>query len=131
MQISPINNQSISHKAYFKPNVEFKNLWANSTITEEVKNGLSKLKTLNNHELEIVKSGRAIRESEKPEVIEFYTIFNNFTKKALTISKGMKVNNNPLLAVLEGLLYQNEEVNNFYIKDEETNIFEKHTKADF
>ena len=131
MQISPVNNQSISHKAYFKPNVEFKNLWANSIITEEVKNGLSKLKTLNNHELEIVKSGRAIRESVKPEVIEFYTIFNNFTKKALTISKGMKVNNNPLLAVLEGLLYKNEEVNNFYIKDEETDLFEKHTKADF
>lgn len=131
MQISPINNQGISHKAYFKPNAEFKNLWANSIITEEAKNGLSKLKTLNNHELEIVKSGRAIRESEKPEVIDFYTIFNNFTKKALTISKETKVNNNPLLAVLEGLLYKNEEVNNFYIKDEETDLFEKHTKADF
>lgn len=131
MQISPINNQNISHKAYFKPNAEFKNLWANSIITDEVKNGLSKLKTLNNHELEIVKSGRAIHESEKPEVIDFYTIFNNFTKKALTISKGTKVNNNPLLAVLEGLLYKDEEVNNFYIKDEETDLFEKHTKADF
>ena len=125
------NNQNISYKAYFKPNAEFKDLWANSIITEEVKNGLSLLKTLNNHELEIVKSGRALRGSEKPEVIEFYTIFNNFTKKALTIHKGMKVNNNPLLTVLEGLLYKNEEVNNFYIKDEETDLFEKHTKADF
>ena len=128
------NNQDISYKAYFKPNAEFKDLWSSSIITEEVKNGLSLLKTLNNHELEIVKSGRAFRDSEnveKMEIIDFYKIFNNFTKKALTIHKGMKVNNNPLLTVLEGLLYKNEEVNNFYIKDEETDLFEKHTKADF
>lgn len=135
MKIQSINNnQNISYKAYFKPNAEFKDLWASSIITEEVKNGLSLLKTLNNHELEIVKSGRAFRDSEnveKMEIIDFYKIFNNFTKKALTISKGMKVNNNPLLTVLEGLLYKNEEVNNFYIKDEKTDLFEKHTKADF
>ena len=99
MKIQSINNnQNISYKAYFKPNAEFKDLWASSIITEEVKNGLSLLKTLNNHELEIVKSGRAFRDSEnveKMEIIDFYKIFNNFTKKALTIHKGMKVNNNP------------------------------------
>ena len=135
MKIQSINNnQNISYKAYFKPNAEFKDLWASSIITEEVKNGLSKLKSLNNQELEIVKSGRAFRDTEnveKREIIDFYKIFNNFTKKALTISKGMKVNNNPLLTVLEGLLYKNEEVNNFYIKDEEADLFEKHTKGDF
>ena len=131
MQISPINNQNITHKAYFKPNAEFKNLWATSIRTEEVKKGLNKLKQLNMHELEIVKSGRALTDSEKPEIIDFYRIFNNFTKKTLLISRVVKSNNNPLETVLEALLYKNEQVDAFYTRDEESILFENHTKADF
>ncbi|MBQ4115174.1 hypothetical protein IJD34_07190 [bacterium] len=92
MKINPIPQQNnISHKAYFKPNANFKKLFGEQiTHFQFMDNaGIKKFKELPNHELEIIDIIR--RDSRVSRGAISCTVFNNVTKKALTynIDTGM------------------------------------------
>ena len=130
MKVQGINNQnSISHKAYFKPNTEFKKLWAYKPSNMEVlhkkiariKNGLP------NHEIEIIDSGRA---AINEKLSDFYLLFNNVTKKAFGVAIVVSSVKNHLETVLDSLLEQNDKTKNFFESDDSNLVeFDKITKA--
>jgi hypothetical protein len=100
MKIQSINNnQNVSHKAYFKPNAEFKRLYTKSH--EVIKNKVQRIKDLPHQEIELLgefkdsKTGR-----------EMYYVFNNMTKKMLQVD--VKENRHPLNEIF-GAIFSNKE----------------------
>ena len=78
MQINQINNnQTVSHKAYFKPNAEFKRL-CNSGLQSVKPQQIETLLSRPNHELEIL--GRIIHRDATT-----FEVFNNTTKRLSNI----------------------------------------------
>lgn len=92
MRINSIQQQNnISHKAYFKPNANFKKLFGENVAYYKFmdESRIKKFKELPNHELEIIDIIR--RDSKVSGGAISCTVFNNTTKKALTynIDKGL------------------------------------------
>ncbi len=115
-----INNQSnVSHKAYFKPNAEFKKLWAfRPTNKEAYLDKLQKVKSvLPNHEIEIIKSGKTLFDEKMKD---YYLLFNNITKKSFGVMIAATSVRNHLETVLECLLEKNERTENFFKADMDT-----------
>ena len=78
MQINQINdNQTVSHKAYFKPNAEFKRL-CNRGLQSVKPQQIETLLSRPNHELEIL--GRIIHRDATT-----FEVFNNTTKRLSNI----------------------------------------------
>ena len=83
MEVQTINKQNnIVHKAYFKPNAEFKKLYGNHKVLQEEL--IKKFTDLPNHELEILKLTK-LTKGYKFEPSFTCEVFNNNTKKALGI----------------------------------------------
>ena len=131
MKVQGINNQnSISHKAYFMPNAEFKKLWAvrpkNSGNYIE---NLQKVKSvLPNHEIEIIESGKTLFDEKMKD---YYLLFNNITKKAFGVMIAATSVRNHLETVLECLLEKNERTENFFMSDLDTVNFIQITREKF
>ena len=120
MKVQGINNQNyISHKAYFKPNAEFKKLWAfRPTKTETFADKLQKVRTkLPNHEIEIIDSGKALIDEK---LQNYFLLFNNFTKKSFGVAIAATSVKNHLETVFDCLLEKNKRTENFF-DDEITN----------
>ena len=133
MKIQTITNinQNISHKAYFKPNTEFKKIWSLSNKTDYTLSNLKKIKELNTHELEIIDSKRGLLENNnKTFVVDSYTIFNNTTKKSLIINTPTQDNIDPLETITNAIL-ANLKTQEFFSKDNETDFFENFTSDTF
>ena len=131
MKVQGINNQnSISHKAYFKPNTEFKKLWAYRPIKKiEFDNKLSDVKNkLPNHQLEIIDSGRSII-GEK--VQDYYLVFNNITNKAFGLAIAATSVKNHLETLFESLLEKNDKTDDFFKSTWDTTDFDKITTKNF
>lgn len=114
MKVQGINNpNSISHKAYFKPNAEFKNLWAIRPMnSENYFEKLEKVKyNLPSHQLEIIDSGRAFFDEK---IKDYYLIFNNFTNKSFGVAIEVSSVKNHLEEVLDSLLEKNEKTVDFF-----------------
>ena len=114
MKVQGINNQnSISHKAYFNPNAEFKKLWASRPMNSETY--LKKLKKvkydLPSHQLEIIDSGRALIDEK---LKDYYLIFNNVTNKAFGLAFAVTTVKNHLEEVFDSLLEKNEKTADFF-----------------
>ena len=111
MKIQTSNN--ISHKAYFKPNREFKKLWAIKPHNTEIY--LSKLKKvkneLPNHQLEIIDAGTTLIEEK---LKYYYLIFNNLTSKAFGVEVAADSERNHFVEILDSLLEKNEKTDNFF-----------------
>jgi len=121
MKISSISNNnykqnSVSHKAYFKPNDEFKKVWAfRPEEMDSFRPKLSSVKNdLPNHELEIIDSGRAVI-GEK--IKDFYLILNNVTKKSLGIAIPVDSTENHFETICDNLLDDSEKTNYFFTED--------------
>ena len=131
MKVQGINNQnSISHKAYFKPNAEFKKLWAYRPIKKlEFDNKLSDVKNkLPNHQLEIIDSGRSII-GEK--VQDYYLVFNNITNKAFGLAIAATSVKNHLETLFESLLEKNDKTEDFFKSTWDTTDFDNITTKNF
>ena len=105
MKIQATNNQNnISHKAFFKPNDTFNNLYGKygKGVTKEA---IAKLKTLPDHRLEML----AIRDFEKVLDVD---IFNTYTQKTLTIGVTKK---NPIESLINIIASETSE--NFFKED--------------
>ena len=77
MKILSIDRSNISHKAYFKPNEHFRDLYTKSAKTKELLTAAETFKNfLPKHELEITN----VDESKISDFI-IYTIKNNVTQK--------------------------------------------------
>lgn len=131
MKIQGINNQNnISHKAYFKPNAEFKKLWAyRPTNTDNYFNKLRQVKNeLPNHQLEIIDSSRALID-ETPR--DCYLIFNNATNKAFGLAIAVTSVKNHLVEVLDSLLEKNDKTKDFFEYSWDTSEFDNITTKNF
>ncbi len=131
MKVQSINNQNnISHKAYFKPNAEFKKLWAvRPKNTEDYFDRLRKFKNdLPNHQLEIVDSGRALIDEK---LQDFYLIFNNVTNKAFGVSITVGSVKNHLVKVLNLLLEKNDKTQDFFKSTWDSSEFDNITTKTF
>ena len=117
MKIQSINNnQSISHKAYFKPNAEFKRLYAKSH--EVVHNKVYRFRGLPHQEIELLGE---FKDSNSGKML--YNVFNNFTKKVLQVD--IKEHAHPLNEIF-GAIFSNKE-DFFSINNELKQDFEKLT----
>ena len=128
MKVQGINNQNnLSHKAYFKPNAEFKKLWANRPIMKlEFNSKLLNVKNkLPNHQLEIIDSGRTLI-NEK--LNDYYLIFNNDTNKAFGLAIAVTSVKNHLETLFESLLEKNDKTENFFMSDLDTGNFQQITR---
>ena len=124
MQVQGINNQNnISYKAYFKPNAEFKYLWAVRPVElNTIKGKLIKFKSdLPNQELEIINKEFLYGENNDSKLI--YTIFNNATKKAKDIAIAISSTKNVFETIIEDLLDKNKN-NDYFFKSDAVNISE-------
>ena len=127
MRVQGINNQnSISHKAYFKPNAEFKRLWTIRPIKDDgFFNKLKNFKSeLPNHELEIIEINRFIIDKK---VSDTYLIFNNVTHKSFGVAIALTNVKNNLELILESLLSGNDKTKDFFKSTEDTLKFEEIT----
>jgi uncharacterized protein YdiU (UPF0061 family) len=120
MRLLEINNQyNISHKAYFRPNTEFKKLWSYAKLenkSSELQKKLIDIKTNKpNHELEILEHDVTIDEAGKLRIIS--AIFNNTTKKALGILQEDNSNKTFIGQIFETILKDNADVQNFFRVD--------------
>ena len=98
MKIQSINNnQSVSHKAYFKPNAEFKRLYAKSHGV--IQNKVERIRNLPHHEIELLGE---FRDSNSGKML--YHVFNSSTKKVLQVD--VKENNHPLNEIF-GAIFSN------------------------
>ena len=131
MRIQEINNQNnVSHKAYFKPNVEFKKLWG--TRPQETEKYFDKLHQvkflLPCHELEIIEAGRSLIDEKMKD---FYVIFNNVTKKSFGVSIAVTSVKNHLVEVFDSLLEKNEKTRDFFNSTNDAVEFSKITNKFF
>lgn len=120
MRIQSINqNNNISHKAYFKPNTEFKKLWG--ARPKYFGNKLVDLrKNLPNHELEILTCEKVAGDLVDNKLVGnrwVYRIFNNETKKAVGIPVAFESDKRHLEVILEVLLSKHEKVQDFFEND--------------
>ena len=125
MKIQSTNN--VSHKAYFKPNSEFKKLWGNSD-KKYIKETLDKFTyNLPNHKLEIIDSYKYF-DDFKTRVT--YNIFNDTTKKLISCKCNSWMDRgNDLSRVLEFLLEKNSETEDFFKVDSTLTDFNTITKS--
>lgn len=93
------NNQNISHKAYFKPNAEFKRMYTKSH--EVIKNKVQRIKDLPHQEIELLGE---FKDANSGKML--YNVFNNFTKKVLQVD--IKENAHPLNEIF-GAIFSNKE----------------------
>ena len=131
MKIQAINNQNnINHKAHFKPNAEFKKLWAvRPQNSENYFNKLRQVKNeLPNHQLEIIDSGRAMFDDK---LKDFYLIFNNVTNKAFGIAFTVTTVKNHLEEVFNSLLEKNEKTVDFFKSTWDSSEFVNITTKNF
>lgn len=120
MRIQAINqNNSINHKAYFKPNTQFKKLWSARPKCSGDKL-VDLRKKLPNHELEILTCEKVAGEFIDNKLVGnkwVYGIFNNETKKAVGIPVPFESDKSHLEVILEILLSKHERVQNFFKND--------------
>ena len=130
MKIQSIDNQNISHKAYFKPNTEFKKLWAVRPQNDEnYFNQLRRVKKeLPNHQLEIIDSFGSLID-EIPS--KCYLIFNNITNKAFGLAIAATSTKNHLVEVFDSLLEKNEKTTDFFTPNWDSSEFENITTKNF
>ena len=84
MKVQGINNQnSISHKAYFKPNAEFKKLWASRPINKFEFNNKLYLDIIDNIDLKKIVCKYDKKLNIKHEKVNFRAIIYNSSKKFL------------------------------------------------
>ena len=127
MKVQVIKNQnSISHKAYFKQNKEFKMLWAiRPEKMENIRYKLQNFKhNLPSHELEIIDSSVLYNEVEGNKYI--YTIINNTTKKAKDVLIDLTSAKNLFETVIDDLTEKNDK-NNYFFHEDTANIMDYHT----
>lgn len=131
MKVQGINNQnSVSHKAYFKPNAEFKKLWASRPINKlEFDNKLSDVKNkLPNHQLEIIDAGRVLIDED---LKDYYLIFNNVTNKAFGIAFAHTTVKNHIETLFESLLEKNDKTEDFFKSTWDSTDFDNITTKNF
>ena len=120
------NQNKVSHKAYFKPNAEFNNLYKKSNKTENLAKESKFFKeVVPNHELEIT---GVLKDKIYSNWIR-YEIVNNVTQKIATVLS--TADSNGLIGILFHLnLYRDSDF--FKFDDEETDVdcFEILTKKD-
>ncbi|MBO5739280.1 hypothetical protein J6R97_08080 [bacterium] len=124
MKLQVINSpNNITHKAYFKPNTEFKYLWAvRPTNMNTMRNKLENFSfNLPAHELEIIKTEILYDGVKDSKFI--YTIFNNVTKKAKDVILALSGTKNIFESIIDDLLVKNER-NNYFFRKDATNILD-------
>lgn len=115
MRIQAINqNNSINHKAYFKPNKEFKRIFGNSrALSPDFK---KRLANLPNHEIEVLNIGSGFSGA-------FCTIFNNNTK----ILNDVNIRD-PYTALEEIIISMEKYPNTFFRRYDRIDEFEEITR---
>lgn len=109
MNIPAINSsQSISHKAYFKPNKAFKSFFgAQDSISDSLMQSFSKLP---NHELEIINAENHVYE-RMFNVLQV-SVFNNMTNKI--IEKDFHFATFKIEHLIKFLCQKNPKIQNFF-----------------
>ena len=124
MRVQPVNNQCISHKAYFKPNKDLERLVKNSKINERTNELADKLlKEMPNHTLEIVKYGA----SHNPHLY-YPRIINIVTGKTNEICLFANEKENHLNQVLSSVI--GSENKDFWKETAKVALFNKITKQE-
>ena len=124
MRVQAINNQNISHKAYFKPNKDLQKLVKNSKIDERTMELADKLlKEMPNHTLEFVKYGT----SHNPHLY-YPQIINVVTGKTREVCLFANEKENHLNQILSYLV--ESEKKDFWTETTKTALFNKITKQE-
>ena len=116
MKINPIQQNNISHKAYFKPNENFRKLFGHQIMVKHCEESLlKKFRNMPNHEIEIVD---IINTGKNLAYGDFTcTLINNSTKK--TINLFIEKTYHKMDRLLEELTRDNHSwINQFYEKDD-------------